>query len=277
MHRPWHDWAPIWVLVAFVSQSLLCTNGNMFRCCKFYVHLSFRYICTDLCVCVGLCIVVFASMLLGFVLPCAAWLFHIGFEGFFISVLYNMLCVGCMRSILQAEPTFWDDAVAESGWQPHFQQQSSGRESISSSAGENSDTIMNHLGQLKMCVDLVWPLITVIDHQKHWTPDECLNNHAWYYVSHSWVWRSCHQNRWESLHLDVWKPSIWTSRVLMNLIFIGISTAPLDEPWWKTLGVSVSMKIKIQTGATKIYKNVLIQLLRLCPYQDLHASWSFWS
>ena len=23
---------------------------------------------------------------------------------------------------------------------------------------------MNHLGQLKMCVDLVWPLITVIDH-----------------------------------------------------------------------------------------------------------------
>ena len=119
-----------------------------------------------------------------------------------------MLCVGCMRSILQAEPTFWDYAVAESCWQPHFQQQSSGRESISSSAGENSDTIMNHLGQLKMCVDLVWPLITVIDHQKHWTPDECLNNHAWYYVSHSWVWRSCHQNRWESLHLDVWKPSM---------------------------------------------------------------------
>ena len=189
-----------------------------------------------------------------------------------------MLCVGCMRSILQAEPTFWDYAVAESCWQPHFQQQSSGRESISSSAGENSDTIMNHLGQLKMCVDLVRPLITVIDHQKHWTPNECLNNHAWYYVSHSWVWRSCHQNPWEVAafaRLETF--DLDETRVLMNLIFywdFDRSTGWALKTWW-ILGVSENEDQN--PNRPNKNKNVLIQLPRLCPYQDLHASWSFWS
>ena len=38
MLRLWHGWAPIWVLVAFVSQSFLCMNEYIFRYCKLYVH-----------------------------------------------------------------------------------------------------------------------------------------------------------------------------------------------------------------------------------------------
>ena len=66
--------------------------------------------------------------------------------------------------------------------------------------------------------------------------------------------------------------------VLMNLIcvycwcctrflMLSLNLSCLD---W----ASEKMNIKIQTGLRTI--SVLIQLMKLCQYQDLHASWSFW-
>ena len=61
-------------------------------------------------------------------------------------------------------------------------------------------------------------------------------------------------------------------------VWIGISTARLDKPR-RTPGVSAKWTSKSKPDY-KILENrnifVLIQLMKLCPYQDLHASWSFW-
>ena len=97
------------------------------------------------------------------------------------------------------------------------------------------------------------------------------------------------QNRWQ-LHVDVWKPSIWTSfvfwwiwflfiyfyfctRFLSVWAWIGISTARLEpwaltDPWSLRKWTSKSKPDEENKNSWNLF--VLIQLTKLC-HQDLHA------